>query len=87
MVFDGSAELWLGIEEACDSGVLFCEDLNDCWRTRYSWGVLMTESFNGGGTGITSYDNQFLFELLSLQLKHRLSQGVLCEDLDDCWQT
>ena len=44
----------------------------------------MTESFNGVGTGITGDDNSFLFELLFLLLKHRLSQGVFCEDLDDC---
>ena len=30
MVFDGSAEVQLGIEEACDSGVVFCEELDDC---------------------------------------------------------
>ena len=34
----------------------------------------MTESFNGGGTGIISGYNSLLFELLSLQLKHRLSR-------------
>ena len=33
----------------------------------------MTELFNGGGTGITSDDNSFLFELLSLLLNYRLS--------------
>ena len=44
----------------------------------------MTESFNGGGTGITADDNSFLFELLYLLLKHRLSLGVFCEYLDDC---
>ena len=44
----------------------------------------MTESFNEGGTGITSGGNSFLFELLSLLLKHRLSRGVLCEELDYC---
>ena len=47
----------------------------------------MTESFNEGGTGITGDDNLLLFELLSLLLNHRLSRGVLCEELDDCWQT
>ena len=31
--------------------------------------------------------NLLLFELLSLLLKHRLSQGVFCEGLDNCWQT
>ena len=34
----------------------------------------MTESFNVGGIGITSDENSLLFELLSLQLKHRLSR-------------
>ena len=44
----------------------------------------MTESFNGGGTCITGDDKSFLFQLLSLLLKHRLSRGVFCEELDDC---
>ena len=44
----------------------------------------MNESFNEGGTGITGDGNSILFELLSLLLNHQLSQGVLCEDLDDC---
>ena len=44
----------------------------------------MTESFNGGGTGIAGEGKSFIFELLSLLLKHRLSKGVLGEDLDDC---
>ena len=44
----------------------------------------MTESFNGGGTGITGDDNSLLFELLALLLKHRLSQGVKYEELGDC---
>ena len=44
----------------------------------------MTESLNVGGTGITGDNKSFLFELLSLILKHRLSRGVLCEDLYDC---
>ena len=44
----------------------------------------MTESFNGGGTCITSDDNSLLFELLSLILKHRLSRGVFYKDLGDC---
>ena len=30
MVFDGSGKFRPGIEEACDSGVVFCEDLDDC---------------------------------------------------------
>ena len=57
------------------------------WQTEDSWGGLMTESFNGGGTGITGDDNSLFFELLSLLLKHRLSWGVFCEELDDCWPT
>ena len=44
----------------------------------------MTESFNGVGTGITNDEESLLFESFTLQLKHRLSQGVLCEDLDYC---
>ena len=47
----------------------------------------MTESFNGGGTGITGNENSFLFQLMPYLLKHWLSLGVLCEDLDDCSQT
>ena len=47
----------------------------------------MTESFSGGGTGITSDSNSLIFEVLSLLLKYRLSWGVLCEDMDDCWRT
>ena len=42
----------------------------------------MTESFNGGGTGITGNEKSLLFELLYLLLKHRLSRGVFSEDLD-----
>ena len=44
----------------------------------------MTESFNGGGKGITSDGDSFLFELMYFLLKHRLSQGLKCEELDDC---
>ena len=44
----------------------------------------MSESLNGGGTGITSDETSLIFELLSLVLNHRLSQEVFCEDLDDC---
>ena len=44
----------------------------------------MTESFNGGGTGITGDDKSLIFEFLSFLLKHWLSRGVLCEDLGDC---
>ena len=51
-----------------------CEDLDDFWLTEDSWGGLMTELFNGGGTCITGGDNSFLFELLSFQLNHRLSR-------------
>ena len=87
VVFDVSYEVPLGIEEACDSGFVLCEELDDCWRTEYSWGGLMTVSFNGVGTDITGDDNSFLFELLSFLLKHGLSRGVIREDLDDCWQT
>ena len=87
MVFEGSGEVQLGIEEACNSCVILCEDLDDCLPTKYSWYVLMTESFNGGGTGITGDYNSFLFDLMPFILKHRLSRGVFCEDLDDCLQT
>ena len=87
MVFDGSSEFRPGIEEAYDSGVVFCEDLDDCWRTEDSWGWLMTELFNGGETNINSDENLLFFEWQSLQLKHRLSRGVFCEDMDDCWKT
>ena len=44
----------------------------------------MTKSFNGGGTGITGDEKSLLFELLYLRLKRRLSQGVFCEELDEC---
>ena len=87
MIFDGSAEVRPGTEEACESGVFFCEELYGCWRTKDIWGGLMTKSFNGGGTGITGDEKSLLFELLSLKLKHLLSRGVLCEKLDDCWRT
>ena len=43
MVFYGSAEVQPGIEEACDSGVVLCEDLDDCWQTKDIWGGLMTK--------------------------------------------
>ena len=87
MVFDGSVEVRPVIEEACNSCVLLCEDMDDFWRTNDSWVVLMTESLNGEGIGITGYGNSFLFELLPLLLNHWLSRGVLCEDLDECWRT
>ena len=47
----------------------------------------MTKSFNLGGKSINGDDNYLIFILLSFLLKHRLSRGVFCEDLDDCWQT
>ena len=87
MVFDGSGEVRLGIEEACNSCVLFCNYLHDFWRNEDIWGGLMTESFNGGGTCITCDYNSLLFELLYFILKHWLPQGVFCEELDGCWQT
>ena len=66
---------------------MLCEDLDEFWRTEDSWVGLMTESFNGRGTSITGDGNSLLFELLYLLLKNQLSRGVLCEDLDECWQT
>ena len=36
MVFDLSGEVWQGIEEACDSGVVICKDLDDFWQTKDS---------------------------------------------------
>ena len=87
MVFEGSGEVQPGIEEACNSWVVFYIELDDCWPTEDRWVGLMTEFFNGGGTGITGDGNPFLFDLLSFLLKHRLSRGVLCENLDDCWLT
>ena len=56
MVFDGSGEVLPVIEEACYSEVVFCEELDDCWQTKDSWRVLMTEQFNGVGTSITGDD-------------------------------
>ena len=44
----------------------------------------MTESLNGGGTGINGDDKSFIFGLLSFLLNRRLSQGLWCEELDDC---
>ena len=87
VVFDWSGEVQPGIEETWNSCIVLCKDLDDCWLTEDSRGVLMTESFNGGGTGITVDGNSFIFELLSFLLNHRLSRGVFCEDLDDCWRT
>ena len=57
MVFDRSGEVRPGIEESFDSAIVFCEELDDCWRTEGIWGELMTESFNEGGTRITGDDN------------------------------
>ena len=53
MVFEGSGEVRPGIEEACNSCVVLYEEVDDFWRTKDSWGELMTESFNVGGAGIT----------------------------------
>ena len=86
MVFDGSGEFQPSIEEAYNSGFLFCEELDEWWRTEESWGGLMTKSFNGRGTGSTSDDNSLLFKLLYLLLEHWLSLGLFCEKLLDCWQ-
>ena len=58
-----------------------------CWQTDDIWGGLINESFNGVVTGITGDENLFLSELLSFLLKHRLSQGVLCEELYECLLT
>ena len=77
MVFYRSGEVQPGIEEDCNSEVVFCEELDDCWRTENSWYGFMTELFNGGSTYITGDDNLFIFELLSLWLNHRLSQGFI----------
>ena len=87
MVSDGSGEVRPGIEKGCNSCVVLCEELYECRRTKDSWVGLMTKSFNGGGTCIIGDGKSLHFELLSLLLKHWLSLGVLCEDLDDCWQT
>ena len=40
-----------------------------------------------GSLGITGDDNSFIFELMWLLSRHLLSQGMLGEDRDDCWQT
>ena len=47
----------------------------------------MTESFNVVGTSISGDHRSFIFDLMSLILKHQLSQGVFCEELHDCLQT
>ena len=56
---------------------LFYEELDDCWRTEDSWGGLITKLFNGGVTDITSDDKLLIFQWLYVQLKHRLSRGVV----------
>ena len=61
--------------------------MDENWQTKYIWGGLMTESFNGGGTGISCDVNSLLFDLLSLILKHRLLWGMKCKELDECWRT
>ena len=43
MVFDISAEVLPGIEDACDPGVMFYEEMDDYWLTEDIWGGLMTE--------------------------------------------
>ena len=87
MVFDGSDEVRPSIEEAYNSCVVLCEELDYCWRTNDSSVGLITESFNGLGIGITGNGKSLPFELLSFILDHRLSRGVLCQELDDCWRT
>ena len=42
MLFDGSAEVWPGIEEACDYGGVFCDDMYDCWKTKDGLDGLIT---------------------------------------------
>ena len=71
-VFDGSGEVQLGIEEACNSRVVLYEELDDYWRTDENWVGLFNESLNGGDTGITGDGKKLIFELLSLLLMHRL---------------
>ena len=43
MVFEGSGEVQPGIEEAYNSCVMLCEELDDCWPNEESWGGLITE--------------------------------------------
>ena len=87
MVFEWLGEVQLGIKESCNACVVLYGELDYCWRTEDSWGGLMTESFNAGGTVITGDDNSLLFELISSLLKHRLSRGVFYGELDDCLPT
>ena len=68
------------------SRVVFCEELDDFWRTEDIWVGLMTESFNWVGTDITCDGNLLIFELMPLLLNHRLWIGVFHEELDDFWQ-
>ena len=74
MVFDGFVEVRPGIEEACNSCIMLCEDLDDCWQTEDSWVGLITESFHGGSRGITGDGNAFLFEFLWLLLRYWFSR-------------
>ena len=87
MVFYGSGEVRLGIEEAWNSCVVLCEELDACLITDDIWSGLMTESFNLGDICITGDGNSLLFELMPLLLNHRVSQAVLCKELGECWQT
>ena len=43
MVFDGSGEVWPGIEEAYNSCVVLCEEMDECWITEDRLCGLMTE--------------------------------------------
>ena len=61
MVFEESGEVRPGTEEAWDFVVVLCEDLDDCWQTEDRLVVLITESFNGWGTGIIGDENSFFF--------------------------
>ena len=67
MIFYRSAEVRPGIEEACDSDIMFYEDLHDYWQTKDSLFGLMTESFNGVVTGIIGEEKSLLSEWLSFQ--------------------
>ena len=42
MVFEVSGEFQPVIEEACNSYVMLCQDMDECWQTEENWGVLMT---------------------------------------------
>ena len=69
IAFDGSGEVQPGTEEACNCGVVLCEELDDCWKTEDIWGVLMTESCNRGGTVIIDDDNRYLHHQLITSMK------------------